>query len=371
MEHSQLFLVTVLIANNIVNISASIIAATLTYQVMAFYQLEPWIIFTAEIIVLTMVFLIVAETTPKVIAANRSLEFARLASPFIRILMIVLWPISKLMYIFTKIIKIKLRQQDSISNEDFKTIADVVHEHGSIEDSEREIINSLSVFGDLIVKDIMVSRLDIVGVEVGNSFEETLKMVQDNGHSRIPLFTESLDNIVGIIYAKDLIPFLMDKSKRKNFNLEQIARQPLFIPEGKKLTDLLKEFQSQKMHIGIVVDEYGGTSGLVTMEDVIEQIVGDINDEHDEEDHLVKILAPNVFLFDGKIEIEEAEKYLQIQLLENDDEFETLAGCILSLLGTIPKEKSVINKGNVQFIIEEMDARRISKIKAIRHETTA
>lgn len=366
LENSKSLLSTILLGNTLVNVTASIIGAVVTVEVLEKYQLDSLYGFLFEVVVLTFILLIVAEITPKVIAANRSVSFSKFSAPIMYIFVIVLTPVTALLNKIASMFSFNVKKRDSFSGEDLKTIADVVHEQGNIEENEREMINSIVEFKDLTAKEIMISRLDMVAASTETTYDELMELIKKEGHSRIPLYEESIDNIVGIIYVKDMISFLSDKEKVKTFDAKKISRQPLFVPEGKKLDDLLKEFQTKKMHIAMVVDEYGGTAGLVTMEDVLEQIIGDIQDEYDQESPMFKKIAPDSYIFDGKIPVEDAEKVLNIKLDFGDERFETLAGFILAIAGTIPKEKAIFKKDNIQFIIESIESRRIAKVRTIK-----
>lgn len=365
LDNAESLLTTILLGNTIVNVSASIIAAVLTLDLITYYELPKAAAFIIEVIVITFILLVLSEITPKVFAANRHVRFSKSVAPFIYIIYLILSPLTFLVNKLAGVFKFRVNHHTSFSGDDLKTIATVVHEQGNIEDNEREMINSIVEFKDLAVKDVMVARLDIMAVPTDISYDDFMEFIKTEGHSRIPLYDESLDHIVGIIYVKDMIPFLTNRSKSNTFDARKISRQPLFVPEGKPLDDLLKEFQAKKTHIAVVVDEYGGTAGIVTMEDVIEQIIGDIQDEYDEESPLFKKLGNDTYLFDGKIPIEDAEQILNIKLEFADEKFETLAGFILAYSGTIPKEKAVYKKDNIQFIIEQMDMRRIAKIKTM------
>lgn len=362
---SQKLLVTILLSNNIVNVLASIIAVTLTYDYLHHIPIDPVLVILIEVVVMTFILLILSEITPKIIGAQLSVRYAVFAAPLMTVILFFSTPFVWLIMRLTRWVHLPFQSADKISNDDLKTIADVVHEHGSLEENEKNMISSLAGFSERTVNEIMISRVDMVAVESDSDYQTVMETVRQSGHSRIPVFTESLDNINGILYAKDLITFLAADQGTKSFQIDKLIRQPLFIPEGKKVSDLLKEFQLKKMHIAIVVDEYGGTAGIVTLDDVIAEIIGEIHDEHDIEEPLYKQLAPNVWLFDGKTPVDVAEEVLETSLQTNDDGFETLAGFLLSLSGTIPKEKAIFRNGNMEFIVDQMEGRRIAKIKVI------
>lgn len=365
LSDSQKLLVTILLANNVVNVLASIIAVTLTYDFLQGILVDPFLVIIFNVVIMTFILLILSEITPKILGAQLSVRYAAFAAPLMLVILFFSTPFVWLIMRLTRWVHLPFQSAEKISNSDLKTIADVVHEHGSIEEDEKNMISSLAGFSERTVNEIMISRVDMVAVESDSDYQTVMETVRQSGHSRIPVFTESLDNINGILYAKDLIPFLAAENETKSFKIEKLIRQPLFIPEGKKVSDLLKEFQLKKMHIAIVVDEYGGTAGIVTLDDVIAEIIGEIHDEHDIEQPLYKQLAPNIWLFDGKTPVDIAEEVLALSLQTHDDGFETLAGFILSLSGTIPKEKAMYKQGPADFIVEQMEGRRIAKIKVI------
>lgn len=236
-----------------------------------------------------------------------------------------------------------------------------------LSESEKAMIHSIFVFGEIEVHEIMIPRTDMVCAEETASLEEVTKLVNEKGHSRIPLYSaEGVDDIIGLLYAKDLLPYIVSRQS-ESLELRKLARPAYFVPENKTLRQLLKEFQQNKYHMAIVVDEYGGTAGLVTLEDVIEEIVGDIQDEFDKELPLYRKLDDNSFMVDAKIDLHDLNNIIDVDLPTEGD-YESLAGFILSLTGYVPEEKEKVEFGNYSFVIEKIDRNRIVKVKILRHE---
>lgn len=239
-------------------------------------------------------------------------------------------------------------------------------ENGGLEANERAMIHSIFEFGDTAVHEIMVPRIDIIGVEENISLEELTQLIKSKGHSRIPLYNEGLDNILGIIHAKDLLQITFNGKGGKP-ELKRLARPAYFVPETKKLHHLLKEFQKEKQHMAIVVDEYGGTAGLVTLEDVIEEIVGEIQDEYDREPPLYKKVDEKSFLVNAKIDLHELNEHLEMNL-PTEGEYDSLGGFIFSLTGYVPEENEIVNYKNHTFLIKKVDRNRIVRVKLTRNE---
>ncbi|NIR47744.1 HlyC/CorC family transporter [candidate division KSB1 bacterium] len=240
-------------------------------------------------------------------------------------------------------------------------------ETSGLEDSERRMIRSIFQFAKTEVREIMVPRIDMVCVEENTSIEELTELIKEKGHSRIPVYSSRVDNISGILYAKDLLPYLINNNP-DDINLKTLARPVSFVPETKRLHRLLKEFQQKKYHMAIVVDEYGGTAGLVTFEDVIEEIVGDIQDEYDQEPPLYRKLDDNTFMVDAKIDLHDLNEKLGFEL-PTEGEYESLGGFIFCLTGYVPQEKEVVKFENFTFIVESVQRNRIIQVKLIKEES--
>ncbi|MEW5801824.1 MAG: hemolysin family protein [bacterium] len=251
------------------------------------------------------------------------------------------------------------------SEEELRKLIDDGERRGVIEEEEHEMLRSILKFGDTIAREVMVPRIEMLCIREDASFEQVINFISEDGHSRIPVYKESIDNIVGVLYVKDLIRLL--HPNKENFRVSDIMRPPFFIPETKRISELLREFQHKKVHLAIVVDEYGGTAGLVTIEDLLEELVGEIEDEYDtttEKMLVVDEQNKQAVSADGRLEIDELEEYFQIPLKEDD--YETVGGLIFTLLERIPYQGEQITFKGLQFTVEKVDARRIRRVKIAR-----
>jgi CBS domain containing-hemolysin-like protein len=259
---------------------------------------------------------------------------------------------------------LKLTKKKTLLSEDeLKTLVDFGEEKGTLEQDEKEMIHSIFEFGQTSVKEIMIPRIDMVCIPTTAGINELLELIKDNLHSRIPVYRDTVDNIVGIFYAKDLLPFI-NKRKNQNSSIEKLARPVYFVPEQKMIDDLLREFQSEKIHMAIVVDEYGGTSGLVTLEDIIEEIVGEIQDEYDIEQPLYRKINENTFLVDGSMPLTEINSELGLEL-PTEEGVETIGGFLFGIFGSVPKEKEIAKYNGYEFTIEKIIERRIKQVRIV------
>ena len=359
-------LATILIANNFINVAIVIISTYLTSISFVFPEgsiLE----FVFQVIVITSFLVLFGEITPKVYANQNAVKFSLwMAKPLI-ILRKIFYPFSYLLVSSTSIIENRLKRNDSNVNiEEISKALDLTDEQH--EGKEGKILRSIVEFGNTDVKEIMKSRVDVIAVDKETKYSELLKIITSSGYSRIPVFDKQFDNILGILYIKDLIPYL---SNSDNFKWIELCRVPFFVPENKMINDLLKEFQAKKNHIAIVVDEYGGASGIVTLEDVLEEIVGEINDEFDDDNNIYSKLDDSNFIFEGKILLIDFLKIVDcdVDFLDNlKGESDSLAGLILEHEGKIPKIGDVIKIKHFTFQIEAVDLRRIKRIKVSINE---
>lgn len=370
LETPRRLLVTILILNTITNVAVAILAAIMTAQVATHFGLNHALVVIVEVLVLTFVLLVVSEITPKLIATQQATKFARRVSGLLLLMHRLLHPLSRVLAASMLSIQQRLKSSalERVSAEDLKAMAEIGQEHGSLEMQERELIHSIVEFGETSVREIMVSRLDMVALPLTTTFAEAIVTIRESGHSRLPLYDEHLDNIVGIIYAKDLLPYLNTTAdgagKPPPLDLRRLARPSMFVPTGRKLDDLLKDFQLKKTHLAIVVDEYGGTAGLVTLENVLEEIVGDIRDEHDEdEDVLYEQLADDLYRFDARIDLDDVNELLDTDLDTEQFDFETLGGLIFDLAGDIPEQGDKFDLGALQLIVETVDNHRIGQVR--------
>jgi len=368
LERPRKLLVTILIGNTIVNVGIAITAAVLALRLADLTGINPAIAITAEVIIITFLILLFSEITPKILASKRPLAFARAASYPLNIIYSILFPFSDFLTWLAVAIQKILRTeklQKAISADELKTLAEVGSEHGTLKHDESSMIQSVVDFGDTTVREIMGSRVDMVTLQADTPIGDAMELIRESGHSRIPVYDEHPDDIKGILYAKDLLPYLQKGKKKGKATLKSLARDALFIPESKQVEDLLREFQLKKTHIALVVDEYGGVSGLVTLEDIIEEIVGDIRDEHDRETPYHKKLNDREYLFNPTISIHEVEEIFELQLTREDVDYDTLGGFVFTHLGKIPEKGQRFNYFGLEFIIERIRERRITRIRVI------
>ncbi|MBT3547009.1 MAG: gliding motility-associated protein GldE [Flavobacterium sp.] len=369
-------LATILITNNFINILIVLIFASLgevflkdknlALKIVDFTLPSSLVKFSIEVILVTFLILLFGEVLPKVYASRRALKFCNFMSKPLQLLTIVLTPLSYPLINLTKIIEKKLGSKNSNFSIEILSKALELTSQGSTTKEEQKILEGIVTFGNTETVQIMKPRIDIFSLSEKETYQEVLTKILKHGYSRNPVYKGSIDNITGILYSKDLLGYL----DKKEFNWRKLLRKPFFVPENKKLDDLLGEFRERKNHLAIVVDEYGGTSGLVTLEDVIEEIVGEINDEFDNDDFSYSKIDENNYIFDGKVTIKDFCKVLEDT---NEDKFEeykgeseTIAGFILELSGKFPKIGEKINFDIYTFTIEALDRKRIKQLKVTR-----
>ena len=368
MSDSRRLLITILVGNTVVNICAATLATIFVIKLSNDFQFSKTLALFIEIVVVTLVILIFSEVMPKLIAVRNAPAFTTRISFLIEIIYIVFYPISTALEQFTiftgKLLKVK-GEKYFLSEEEIKTLVELGEEQGAIQQEEKEMIDSIFEFGETTVKEIMVPRIDMICLEIQSSIDDLVQHIRNKGHSRIPIYESRVDHIKGIVHAKDLIP--ISEIKDKNSKLTDLARQAYFVPESKKIDDLLREFQQEKSHMAIVVDEYGGTAGLVTLEDIIEEIVGEIQDEYDQEQPLYKTINDETYLVDAKITIEELNEILPEPLpQEEGEDFETLGGLIYHITGSVPNINDRVSFYDYDFVVENIDRQRIKKVKVIK-----
>ena len=358
-------LVTILILNTLVNVCAAILAAVMIAGVAEALGWSPTWTLLAEMVTLTFVLLVVSEITPKLIAARHARQYTRIAAGTLSVLHRVLRPLSSMLAGMMSSLqrRLAMRVHHPLSPDDLKAMAEIGEAHGTLEEEERELIHSIVEFGETTVREVMVSRLDVVALPVSASVPEAVSIIRSSGHSRLPLFVEHLDNILGVVYAKDLLPYLNGSNGTMRIDWTRIARPPMFVPPGKMLDDLLRDFQAKKTHMAIVVDEYGGTAGLVTMEDVLEEIVGEIRDEHDEwESEILERLSEDTYRIDARINLDELNEALGLELDTETFDFETLGGLVFHLTGEIPTVGTEVAHDFLQMRVETIESNRIGKV---------
>lgn len=349
-------LATVLIGNNIANIAATAIATDITVKVFHGNIL-------LVTVIMTVLILIFGEITPKTFAAQNAVKVALLLGRYIEVFTFILSPVIKILTIVTNII-IKLLGGKIVSGipfvteEEIKTLVKVGQEEGLIEHEERDMINSIFEFDDTTVREVMTPRIDVVGIISISSLNKALSTVIDAGYSRIPIYEETIDNIIGVLYAKDLLVF---SNKLDEVDLKRIMRPAYYVPESKKVNHLLKELQKEKIHMAIVMDEYGGTAGVVTIEDLLEEIVGDILDEYDADENLIQEIDDDTIVVSSRVGIDEINEMLNLSYPE--DEFETISGYIFNILGRVPKEGDILNLKDSKITVLKVVNRRIQQAK--------
>ena len=360
-EDPNRLLSSILVGNNLVNNGASALTTALAIQVFKGDTGNGAAIAT---IVITVVILIFGEITPKTIAAQKAERVALLVVKVIAFCVFIFRPIVAVLNVITGNLARLFgctpgERAPLITEAELKTIVNVSHEEGVLELGERTMINNVFDFGDSKAKDVMTPRTDIVAVTKNISYEEYVKLVQDEGFSRMPVYGEDLDDIIGILYVKDV--FFLDKSE---FSAEKYMREPFFTYESKPIAELLAEMKNSRLAVAVVLDEYGGTAGLVTMEDMVEEIVGEIVDEYDDETDEIEVIKENEFVVDGSTRLEDFNEMVGAEL--ESDEVDTIAGYILLKLGNFPKGGEEIELDGLRIIVEEMDKNRIEKLRVYK-----
>lgn len=364
LEEPKKLLATILITNNFINILIVLLFAIIGE--VLFTNLSETLKFLVEVVFITFLILLFGEVLPKVYASRKSMQFAGFMAKPIKILSIILTPLSTPLIRLTNLIENRLgNKNNNLSVEKLSQALELTSENATTKD-EQKILEGIVTFGNTETVQIMKPRTDVCAISDEEPYENVLKKIIKYGFSRNPVYNENIDNIVGVLYAKDLLAHL----DKKIFMWQKLIREPFFVPENKKLDDLLADFQEMKNHMAIVVDEYGGTSGLVTLEDVIEEIVGDINDEFDDNDLSYSKINNDNYIFEGKITIKDFCRVLDEDeeiFEEEKGESETLAGFILEVSGKFPKRGEKIIFKHYTFTIEVMDRKRIKQIKTTRN----
>lgn len=367
LERPKKLLATILIANNSINIGIVLLFSTIgdtlfakiNYVLLGMVSLR----FLLEVVVATFLILMFGEIMPKVYANRNKMRFAHFMVYPLKVLDFLLSPLSLPMRAGTIFLHNRLGRQKTNISVDHLSQALELASNGDTTKEEQKILEGIVSFGNTDVKQVMCPRIDIFTLDSGMKFQEILEEIKKNGYSRIPVYTDHIDNVIGVLYVKDLLPYI----DRKIFNWTSLIREPYFVPENKKLDDLLSEFQEMKNHLAVVVDEYGGTSGIVTLEDIIEEIVGDISDEFDGEDLVFSKLDDFTYIFEGKTTLRD---FYKVAKIEDENEFEahkgeseTIAGFVLEIAGGFPKKGTKIPFNGYLFVVEGLDNKRLTQIK--------
>ena len=365
LETPQRLLAAILIGNNLVNVSIILILTLLTNRLMDF-SAAPFLGFVFQTIFITFILLLFGEILPKIYASKEGLKVARITSKAMVAMEIIFSPLINILIHSTTLVNKKFSRLNK-TNISIDELSQALELTSDEHDEDTDILEGIIKFGNIQVIDIMTSRVDMIDLNIKTSFKKVIDLIIQSGYSRIPVYSESRDNIKGILYGKDLLPHL---DKPENFRWQSLVRQAFYVPETKKIDDLLKEFQKNKVHLAIVVDEYGGTSGIVTLEDIIEEIVGDISDEFDDDTLLYTRIDNQTFLFEAKMQLNDFFKIDEIHeedFVKISEDVETLAGLILEIRGEIPQKNERIVYHQYEFDIIAVDNRRIKKVKLIIH----
>lgn len=365
-DDSERTLATILIANNFVNVTIIMLLNYVIAGVISFGERALLLQFLFTTVILTFLLLLFGEIIPKVYARQDPLKFCRRCVGGIMFARKLFWPIENILLKSGMMAEKIIQKENHVLSVDDLEQALELTDKNDIKD-EQNMLKGIIRFGDETAKEVMTSRQNIIDLDIRSNYADVLKCIEDNNYSRIPVYQDNTDNIRGILYIKDLLPHL---TKSSNFRWQSLIRPPYFVPETKKIDDLLREFQENKVHIAIVVDEFGGTSGIVTLEDILEEIVGEINDEYDEEEKFYSKLNYNTFIFEGKTLLTDLCRILNV----DDEEFEevegdadTLAGLLLEIKGDFPSIHEKIDYKNYTFEVMNVEERRISKIKVTVH----
>ena len=364
-EDSERTLATILITNNLINVTIIMLCNYFFAQVVNFGN-AVWLEFVIITVLLTFLLLLFGEIMPKVYCGQHALSVCRSFVPAIMALRKLFWPLSNVLIKSGALAeKVVTKESHVLSVDDLEQALELTDKK-ELKD-EQNMLEGIVRFGDETAKEVMTSRQDVIDLDFNSTFPEVLKCIVDNNYSRIPVYQGSIDNIRGILYIKDLLPHL---TKPATFRWQSLIRPPYFVPETKKIDDLLRDFQTNKVHIAVVVDEFGGTSGIVTLEDILEEIVGEINDEYDEEEHNYVRVNANTYIFEGKTLLSDFYRILDI----DDDVFEevegdadTLAGLMLEIKGDFPRIHEKMEYAQFTFETIEVNEHRISKVKVIIH----
>jgi len=351
---------TILVGNNTINIAIVLLAAYLSSRIFDFSN-EPVIGFFVNVVVITFLLLFFGEVMPKVYATRNHITVALIMAIPLSVLQKIFQPVTSLLLFSTSFVKRRSGSRHSnISMDDLSDALELTSDENNDDD---KILKGIVNFGNINVSAIMCPRMDVTSIDIRSGFDKIVPVIISSGFSRIPVYSDSFDTVKGILYAKDVLPYTNNPA---GFKWQALLRPPYFVPETKKINELLKEFQTRKIHMAVVIDEYGGTSGIVTLEDILEEIVGEITDESDQDDVLYRKIDDRTYIFEGKILLNDFCKVFEIEeeiFEEIRGESETLAGLILELTGEIPQKDQVIKNGDFIFRIESADRRRIKEIR--------
>jgi CBS domain containing-hemolysin-like protein len=367
LSYPRRLLISILIGNNLVNVAISIISVMLVTDIAFLYNLDINVMIGIQIVLISTLILIFGELIPKMIATNYQIQLLKIITVPLYFFSIIIHPISELISEFIRFATSRFKfdkRKFAINSEELADITLLSEDKIKLNQNEKEIIESLTDFKDIYVFEIMTPRVDIIALSNNDTIDNAIDIIIKSGHSRIPIFENSIDNIVGILHAKDLLKFNINPKLKKGTDLKSLMKRPLFVPETKKIDDLLNEFQLKKNHIAIVVDEYGGTAGIITLEDIIEEVLGDIWDEFDRSESSVNMISENVFLVNAKLTFSEFESETKLKLqLDEKIKDESIAVYLLNHFGEIPNEQLNLELSNLRITIIEVAKKRIKKVR--------
>lgn len=362
LDHPKTLLATILIANNFINVAVVILSSFITTALFDFSDNET-LGFAVQVIAITFLILLFGEVLPKVYANKNPIGFGAMMSGPMFVMRRFFRPVALLLVRSTNFIEKRLeRKTEGLSVDDLSQALEITSNEESSQE-EQKILEGIVKFGSTNVRQIMKPRMDVVCVDISANYSEILTIILDSGYSRIPVYEENFDNVKGVLYIKDLLPHINEK---ESFDWQRLIREPFFVPENKKIDDLLREFQDKKIHLAVVVDEYGGTSGIVSLEDIIEEIVGEISDEFDAEELYYSKLDDSNYVFEAKIHLNDFFRVVEAEesdFAEHTDEAETLAGFVLELAGKFPEKGDEIEFKHYLFKVESLEGRRMKRIK--------
>jgi len=360
LRHPERLLATILIANNLVNVAIVILLSFALTPL--FSDMEPWLNFLLQTVLLTFAILLFGEIIPKLYSNHNHKSWATAALPGVKLLISIFTPLSSMLVKSSWLVnKVVTRRAEQISTDELSHALELT----SIQEGEqKEMLEGILKFGDITAAEIMTPRVDITDLSIGLDFDKVMQTVLQSGYARIPVYDGTQDNIKGVLYSRDLLPYV--ECRDSNFEWQHLIRKPYFVPESRQIDDLLEDFRKLKIHLAIVIDEYGGTQGIVTLEDVLEEIVGDINDEYDDEEKTYKRLPDDTYIFEGKTLLTD---FFRITDQDPDlyepvaTDCETLAGMLLAIKGDFPKEKEPLVYGRCRFLVLEVDHHRIVSVR--------
>ena len=364
LEDPQKLLTTFLTGNTIVNIALASMATLITKNIAIKYHFDISLSIFIQIICVTMIILVFGEILPKILAIRNSELFANKSCYIIKFLEYLFLPISIFFYSITNfVIKTFRLKKEKIfdSEQELKILTNISQQKGTLQSEESNMIQSIFDFKDKTVHEIMIPRVDMIALPTNATIDVIMDLIKDQQYSKIPIYKDSIDNIKGILYAKDFIPYLV--GSRPNINVLALSREPFFVPEQKSLDDLLLDFKEKRTNIAIVVDEWGGTSGLVTLEDVVEEVIGEVHDQFDKDESNIKKIDENNIIVDASISIYDLEEQTDIVFPDSEDrDFDTLGGLILNLLGEIPNKNDSVKYQNRIYTVKNIEGNRINKV---------